>query len=207
MPRFYKRRPFIRTRAQKLLLFSILVTLFLFPVNAFYDRVTPLLADAAFPLANAYISESVSRYAAGYDLGELVVLEANESGVISNIRTDTERINEIKASFISELTKELKKSTVKIGVPIGDIIALPATLGNGPSLPIRITVYSSTVTDIKSEFTTAGINQTLHRITMSVAVEYTLVFPNMKTKKTTVTTEIPLAETVIIGQVPSYYRK
>ena len=189
-----------------MLVFGIVVTLMLFPIGALYDKLTPMLCEAAAIAAEAKISESVSRYAAGYDLGELVALECNESGIISNIRTDTSRINEIKADFTEKLTKELKRTTVKISVPIGDVIGTPETLGGGFELPVRITGYSAAVNEIKSEFASAGINQTIHQITMTVKIEYTIILPRMKTKNFTLITDIPLAETVIIGDVPNYYR-
>lgn len=178
----------------------------LFPADMLYDRLTPILADCAISYARTEIDERVSETAAYFDLSELVMLELNESGSITNVRTDTSYINEIKASFTKDLTKTLKKNTLKIGVPIGDIIGFPSTAGRGPSLPVRITGYSAAIADIQSEFISAGLNQTLHRITMTVTVECTLILPRLKTQKMTQMVNIPLSETVIIGEVPSYYR-
>ncbi len=191
----------LHTKRQKLAVLALLVTLMLFPADMLYDRITPILAECASSAAMTEISEAVSKTASQFDFGELVVFED-----LDRLYTDTKTLNDIKATFAASLTRSLKKNTVKVEVPLGDIIGLPSTLGRGPCLPVRITGYSAAVTDVQSEFISAGINQTLHRISMTVNVECTLILPRLKTHKISQTATVPLSETVIIGDVPSYYR-
>ncbi len=200
------RTPILRTKAQRLAAFCLLFTLMLIPTDLLYDKAAPLIAECAASAARARISETIGKCAAEFDTDELVIIGSNEGGIITNLRTDTASINAIKATFTRSLTESLKKKSYKIGVPIGDIIGIPASIGRGPALPIRITGYTAAVTDINSEFISAGLNQTLHRITMTVTVECTLLLPRLQTKKLSVTSAVPLSETVIIGDVPSYLR-
>ena len=55
-----------------------------------------------------------------------------------------------------------------------------------------------------SEFTSAGVNQTLHRICLKLTVPLTLMLPGGAVE-TVSETELCVAETVIVGQVPQTY--
>ncbi len=61
----------------------------------------------------------------------------------------------------------------------------------------------SVVTDLKSEFTSAGINQTKHQILMTVKGYQVLMAPGINTT-VEVETTVAVAETVIVGQVPEF---
>ena len=56
----------------------------------------------------------------------------------------------------------------------------------------------------ESKFSQAGINQTLHQLTMLVSVDVSVLVMG-QTAGFTVTTEVVVAETVIVGDVPSTY--
>jgi len=194
-------RRYLRTGKQRFAVFLILFTLLLFPCEMIYGKLTPVLAESASAEAINEISRIVAETSAEFDLGRLVSYDDPD-----RIFTDVASLNSIKADFAKKLNSTLKKSRIRISVPLGDVIGHPSTLGRGPRLYVRLSGFTSAVTDIQSEFISAGINQTLHRISMTVTVEYTLVLPRFQTKKLTQRLTVPLSETVIIGDVPSYYR-
>lgn len=192
---------FLRTGKQRFTAFLILFTLMLFPCEMIYSKLDPVLAECAYTAAATKLSETVSTTAAAFEFGMLV--SYNDS---DRLHTDVSAINTIKSEFAKKLTSALKKGKISVSVPLGDIIGHPSTLGRGPRIPVRMTGFTSVVTDIESEFISAGINQTLHRISMSVTLECTLILPRFHTKKLTQTVSVPLSEVVIVGDVPSYYR-
>ena len=59
-------------------------------------------------------------------------------------------------------------------------------------------------TDLRSEFTEAGINQTLHRIYLEVKCNVNILTP-YKTIKETIYNQVLLVEGVIIGNIPDTY--
>ena len=59
-------------------------------------------------------------------------------------------------------------------------------------------------TQFRHSFEQAGINQTLHRVMLDVSVTVYLLIPG-ETLSTQVDSEICVAETVIVGQVPETY--
>ena len=56
----------------------------------------------------------------------------------------------------------------------GSFTGLKLMSGKGPGIKIRISTIGNVKTDLKSEFVSKGINQTLHRIYLQVIVR--LVF-------------------------------
>ncbi len=65
------------------------------------------------------------------------------------------------------------------------------------------------MTDVQTEFINKfyeeGINQTRHSIVLEVSAVIDLYVPGSREMETTVTTQVVVAETVIVGQVPNVY--
>ena len=60
------------------------------------------------------------------------------------------------------------------------------------------------VVDYATEFESTGINQTRHRIYIIVTTDIKLIVP-LVSEEIRVTTNIPIAETIIIGDVPEQF--
>ena len=59
-------------------------------------------------------------------------------------------------------------------------------------------------TDLKSEFSSAGINQTIHRIYLEVTCNVVILTP-FDTIEETIVNQVLLAEGVIVGNIPNTY--
>lgn len=76
--------------------------------------------------------------------------------------------------------------------------------GHGPRIKIEISSIGNVKTDLKSEFSSKGINQTLHRVYLQVDCEVSILTPfDNITKK--ITNQILIAEHVIVGDIPETY--
>ena len=71
--------------------------------------------------------------------------------------------------------------------------------GRGPRIPVRIISVAYANTEFKNAFSSTGINQTRHRIIIEANVTVGILIPGEKTSAE-ITTEITVAETVIVGQ-------
>ena len=76
--------------------------------------------------------------------------------------------------------------------------------GIGPEIPIKIVPLSSFETEYRTEFTSSGINQTRHKVYIKVKCDVN-VLSNISSDIQTIDIEIPIAETILIGNVPSTY--
>ena len=59
-------------------------------------------------------------------------------------------------------------------------------------------------TDLKSEFTAQGINQTLHRVYLEVKCRVNILTPFQDIEKE-ITNQVLLVENVIVGRIPEIY--
>lgn len=76
--------------------------------------------------------------------------------------------------------------------------------GRGPDVPIKMATVGNVETDLVSQFSQSGINQTLHRIYLNVNCTVTILTP-FDTIEQSITNQVLIAEAVIVGDVPSTY--
>lgn len=76
--------------------------------------------------------------------------------------------------------------------------------GRGPGVPIKISTMGNVITDLRSEFTAQGINQTLHRVYLQVECQVSILTPynNISEK---IANQVLIAENVIVGKIPNTY--
>ncbi len=133
-----------------------------------------------------------------------------------NVETDNDgRITLIQANAIemNSITKDLIKiSQMKIElmgaegvqVPLGSFTGLPLLYGFGPLVDLRLMPIGTIKCSFKSEFTEAGINQTNHKIYITVETAVKLLIPTKESNVTT-DTQILLCESIIVGDIPDSY--
>lgn len=76
--------------------------------------------------------------------------------------------------------------------------------GRGPGVKIRISSIGNIETNLNSEFTSQGINQTLHRVYVDVSCNVKVLTP-FKDIERKITNKVLLAENVIVGNIPDTY--
>lgn len=74
----------------------------------------------------------------------------------------------------------------------------------GPDIKIKMMTDGNVITDLKSGFKEAGINQTLHRVYLEVVCNVTILTP-YETITETITNQVLLIEGVIVGNIPDAY--
>ena len=123
-----------------------------------------------------------------------------EGGEISAIYTDPEALNQLKTALLTELTEELNGSA-ELSVPVGSLTDISLLNGRGFPVPIRLNFEGTADVAFHTEFLSAGINQTCHRVTMVVHAQ---VFSQSRRFETYADTESAtvLSETVIVGETP-----
>lgn len=92
----------------------------------------------------------------------------------------------------------------EIQVPLGSLFDLEPLWAKGPAIRARAMTVGTVRAEFDSQLTSAGVNQTLHRIWMEVDVPMTLLLPGGEVE-VSVDTRLCVAETVIVGKVPDTY--
>lgn len=147
-------------------------------------------------------SQLLSKHNLSYE--NIVVIDKDENGAINSIQTNFSKINILKNELEVMLCDFLSShSKVTCGVPLGSVFSDDILSAAGPDIPITIITAADVDIEISDEFTDGGVNQTKHSLMLRVMVDAKL-HTYTDTKATVISSNIPIAETVIIGEVPNY---
>lgn len=139
------------------------------------------------------------------DYSRLVNLTTNTEGEVISLESNVVGINRLKTGVSGRIERELDRiSDIGIDIPIGTLVGIELLHGRGFSVGMSVQPLGYATTTIISEFTPAGINQTLHRIVIQIDAEVDAVIPGYSAR-VPVSTSIVAAETVIVGRVPEAY--
>ena len=138
------------------------------------------------------------------DYKDLISLQKGENGEVSAVMSNIVKINQLKARISERVQENLTLDLIRVSIPLGNLIGGDIFSGRGPGISFKLLPYGNVVVDVSNEFTSAGINQTLHQLNMIVSVDVSVLVMG-ETDSFTIHSEVVVAETVIIGDVPSTY--
>jgi sporulation protein YunB len=197
-------------KGRKAKLIVILVVILIICI-VLYVRLTPLVSDMAVAVSQNVVTKAINKAVADriisgdLDYMDLITFEKDESGKVTALLTDMSKVNMLKSEISYDIIKIITDEKVaKIGVPVGNLLGGALFSGMGPDIPVKIIVVSSVSTNFANKFTSAGINQTRHQIIVDVNVSIKVLIPG-KSVKTKVETQLTVAETVIVGNVPDSF--
>ncbi len=190
-----------------LVLVVILLVAFLMLRSRYREIVTELaetqVKNATSDLTNDAIAKQIANGTIQYD--RIVYFEKNLDGRITALKTNMSEINHLKTDILNIINDEiLALDTADIGIPLGSLLLPEFFSGKGPAIPVHILSIRNSDATFESNFSQAGINQTLHQLNMIVSVDVSVLVMG-ETDSFTIHSEVVVAETVIIGDVPSTY--
>ena len=171
--------------------------------NVIRDLARTQVMNSTSDLTNDAIAKQMADGIIQYD--RIVYFEKDLNGRITALKTNISEVNRLKTDILNIINDEiLALDTSDIGIPLGSLIFPELLSGKGPAIPVHILSIRNSDAVFASNFSQAGINQTLHQLTMQVSVDVS-VLVLAKTETFTVTSEVVVAETVIVGEVPETY--
>ena len=202
----------MRKRRQhwKLILFLILA-LGIWTFAGLRSRLWPVVrslartqvTNTASDLINDAILRQILEGQIQYD--RIVYFEKDLNGRITALKTNMSEVNRLKTDILNNINDEiLAVDTSDLGIPLGSLILPEALSGRGPDIPVQILSIRNSDAGFESHFSEAGINQTLHQLTMNVSVDVSILVLG-STESFTVTSQVVVAETIIVGQVPDAF--
>ena len=159
--------------------------------------------NATSDLINDAIDKQIESSVIQYD--RIVYFEKDLDGRITALKTNMSEVNRLKTDILNIINDEiLALDTSDIGIPIGSLIFPEFLSGRGPNIPVHILSIRNSDASFYSQFSEAGINQTLQQINMQVSVDVAVLVLG-QTNYFTVSSQVVVAETIIVGQVPETF--
>lgn len=124
-------------------------------------------------------------------------------GNITGIQANSDAVNTVQTLLLAQLNAALAaQRDAEYSVHLGTLTGLYTLTGRGVELPLRYVPMGNAQVQLQSDFSSAGINQTIHTLTAEITVHAGCAVPLYQADVTQQYTYL-LAETVIIGDVPS----
>lgn len=198
------RRGFRRLFRWLLFFLLLMIALFLFFRHRYNSAISVLaqtqVKNATSDLINDAIDKQIETGNIQYD--RMVYFEKDLNGRITALKTNMSEVNRLKTDILNIINDEiLALDTSDLGVPIGNLFLPEFLSGRGPAIPVHILSIRNSEASFDSDFTQAGINQTLHQINMHVSVDVAVLVLG-QTDHFTISSQVVIAETIIVGQVP-----
>ena len=196
-----------RRRRAKILFYSALAVAALLLVRA---RLRPYVADLAEMEGKRLGADAITRAVVRVfsrekpEYADVVSVTYGADGRVVSLRADAAKLNALRLAVGDAVADELgEKPASSVKVSLGSL-AGELFSGRGISVGVKLDTVGTVDVDFESEFVSAGINQTLHRIKMNVVVSFTILVATYRVD-TKSTCAFDLAETVVVGSVPENY--
>ncbi|MBQ3413942.1 MAG: sporulation protein YunB [Clostridia bacterium] len=211
IPKINKREKnrFIENNKNKIIKIIFIITIACLTVKTILDAVMPifnnLCENRAKSIATIIANEQTTEVMKQHKYEELFSIEKDKEDNVKMIKSNIISINEISSDIAVRIQKEIdNRGRDNIGIAIGSFSGFKLLAGKGPEVKIQISSIGNIETEIKSEFISKGINQTLHRVYIKIKCQINVLTPFDNITKD-ITNEILLAENVIVGNIPETY--
>ncbi len=142
---------------------------------------------------------------AKYEYNDILVISKDKNGNINRVGTNVFTINKIISDIPLYIQEELEREeNSNFKIPLGSFLGSKLFSGMGPKVNVKIQMVGDLETDLRSEFTSAGINQTLHRIYLEIKCKVIILTP-FETMEEEIINQVLIAEGVIVGDIPRAY--
>lgn len=207
MKKLRHNRKLLSLKIKLLLIFSFVIFIALFLDNHIRPLVKAVLFNQAQTVSinviNQVVMEELSRLDINYS--DIVDIQKDSDGKILAVTTDMKKINSLKSLMTVSIQEKINNmGSQKINVPIGSFTGTDLLNGRGPKISIEVNMSSSVVIEFKSEFVSAGINQTKHKLYLDISTQVFALIPGYPVE-TVADTNVLIAETIIVGDVPALF--
>lgn len=187
-------------------IFIIATITAMYIVKSLNPIINQLCIDEAKNIGTRISNDQATKVMEKYCYEDFITVVKDNNDNVIMLRANTNTINSIASDIPIKIIDEFKKNdNTAIGIRLGSIVGLKIFSGSGPKINAKISNVGNVETNLKSEFISQGINQTLHRIYLEVSVNVSILTP-YDVINTNIVNQVLIAESVIIGNVPeSYY--
>ena len=195
----------------KIVKIFLIISIAMVTANVIIRAITPIIdkqcVNKAKSIATKISNEQATIVMSKYKYEDLCTMEKDNNGNVTMIKANIIPINEIISDVAIYIQEELNKTeNSEFSIKLGSFTGSKILSGRGPNVNIKISTIGNLDTSLESEFISAGVNQTLHRLYLQVECNVIILTP-FNTMEEKITNQVLLAEAVIVGTPPSTYIK
>lgn len=207
---FYEKKIKKRKNRKKffIILFSVFFIFILF-VSFISKIVNPIILSygeiESKRLVTTSCNEAIYNVTSSTIYDSLITINYASDNSITMIKANTEQINKI-SNILAQKTQSLIDENGKLGfkISIGSLTGIGFLTNRGFKISFCVSSVGSVLCNFYTSFTSAGINQTCHKIFVNIEATCSLILP-FKTNNFTIKANYLLTECIIVGKVPNTY--
>lgn len=139
------------------------------------------------------------------DYNELVQVHKDSQQRITLMQANSIKISRVIAQANLEIKESLSNLEEEVFyIPLGQTLGSKILANYGPKIKVKIVPVGTVDVKLIDEFKHAGINQVRHILYLNVNTTVKIVVP-LVTEGVSISNQIPIAETIIVGEVPNTY--
>jgi sporulation protein YunB len=145
----------------------------------------------------------LEEYSKQFKYEDMIKVEKDISGNIVMVQADTINMSKIASQVALKSQNQIKEyGQVGVKIPLGYMFENNLLSSMGPDILIKMVPVGYVETKYLSEFESAGINQTRHKIYVEVRAKLrVLMFVGKSDIE--VKCQVPVSETIIVGKIPN----
>lgn len=152
---------------------------------------------------NQAIGAELLQHPVSYE--ELVHITRSPAGSILALELDPAEVNDVSSRLTLAANAALGEVLPKrVSIPLGTVLGAQLLAGRGPMVDFYIQPASYVESSFLSTLEGAGFNQTMHNVVLRMTVVVETFAAGYHTSQTVISDMI-LAQTVIVGDVPNFY--
>lgn len=188
------------------IIFLILSTIFLLLEKNLEAVILDRAHARAEAMAVEYIHQAIQDVMGqGVVYGDMMQVQTDAGGRVTMLQANAVRMNELATATALRAQEKLESAeSQSVEIPLGAALGVPFLSALGPKVPVKIIPVSAVNANFSTEFESAGINQTRHKIFLSLLVSVRLVIPS-GARQVSIAGQALIAEAIIVGQVPQSY--
>ena len=171
-------------------------------INPIFEN---LCEDKTKSIATLITNEETTNIMKKYNYETFFTVEKDEKGNIQMINANVLKINQVTSDIAINIQKRIDENHKKsIYISLGAITGIKYLSGFGPKIKIKIATTGNVETDLRSEFISQGVNQTMHKVYLDIKTNVNIL-TSFKTIQKTIENQVLIAENVVVGDIPSTY--
>ena len=177
--------------------------------NYFSERTNEFLEQAVAFAASDIFSTASLEVAALSSEENFLKYKYDSSNNITGVYVDTIVVNKILALVSNLISDSLNHGQIEerlgmVEIPLGQLCSKALFANIGPNIKIETSPMSSYTTDLFTETSEFGINNTLLEVYIKATISIEAFIP-LKSQNITLETKIYLISEVLQGSIPIYY--
>lgn len=209
LPKFLvinNKRSFKNKKVSKIFLILFIIC---FLIGVIVKAVAPvfnkLCTEKAKSIATIITNDETTNAIIDYQYSDFIIIHKDEAGDILMLESNMKNINIVISDVANRIQKSINNINEEdVNISLGSFTGVSLLSGSGLKVPIKISTVGNVKTDVRSEFKSKGINQTLHRLYLQIETEISILTP-FNTIQESITNQLILAENIIVGEIPETY--